>query len=157
MNQEHLPQHDTEPRPAAFTVSGWSDSGEATIEAYGHDVRSALEAGLRAVLFLSRDAPADDAVADKSAAVRGEGADLTSLFTAMIDDLLDQLAIHGAIAHIVVDGVLRREDGGYLAWGYVRGSLDAAPPPVLPSLSGEVTMRDDHQGTILIAASLHRG
>lgn len=139
-----------------FTTSSWSSTGVATLHAVGHDRRSAVEAGLRAVLALTvapRQVPLDTG---RSTPLRGEGHDLESLFADLVEDLLEQIAFFGGGLHdVTVDGVLRREDGGYVGWGHASGTLDAAPPVVMPRLLGTPTASDAAPGVVL-HASLHR-
>ena len=53
--------------------------------------------------------------------------DLGSLFADLVQDLLGQIEFFGGGLHdVAVDGVLRREDGGYIGWGYASGTLEAA-------------------------------
>ena len=140
-----------------FTTSSWNSAGVATLCAVGHDRRSALEAGLRAVLALTvapAQAPLDTG---RSAPIRGEGNDLGSLFADLVEDLLEQIAFFGGGLHdIAVDGVLRREDGGYVGWGHASGTLDAAPPVVVPRLLGAPTASEDAAPSVVLHASLQR-
>ena len=119
---------DREEVPAPdFTTSPWSPAGIATLHAVGRDVRSALEAGLRAVLALALAPPHTPPDTGRSAPIRGEGDHLASLFADLIEDLLGQIELFGDGLHdITLDGVLRRKDGGYVAWGYASGTLEAA-------------------------------
>jgi hypothetical protein len=144
-------------RVPGFTTSSWSPGGTATLHAVGHDRRSVLEAGLRAVLTLAV-APAQAARdSGRSAPIRGEGNDLGSLFAALVEDLLEQIEFFGGgLHHVTVDGVLRREDGGYVGWGYASGTLDAAPPAVSPSLLGTPTVSESATQDIVLHATLHR-
>src|SRR4051794_26829824 len=116
-----------------FTTSSWNSAGAATLHAVGHDRRSALEAGLRAVLALTV-VPAHAALdTGRSAPIRGEGNDLASLFADLVEDLLEEIAFFGGSLHdVAVDGVLRREGGGYVGWGHATGTLDAAGPVAGP-------------------------
>jgi hypothetical protein len=139
-----------------FTTSCWSSAGVATLRAAGHDRRSALEAGLRAVLALTMAPARAPLDTRRSAPIRGEGNDLGSLFADLVEDLLEQIAFFGGSLHdVAVDGVLRREDGGYVGWGHASGTLDAASPVVVPRLLGTPTASDDAPGVVL-HASLHR-
>ncbi|HEX6655905.1 MAG TPA: hypothetical protein VF153_06805 [Candidatus Limnocylindria bacterium] len=147
--------HEDDPAPG-FTTSSWSSAGVATLQAAGRDRRSALEAGLQAVLALTvapAQAPID---IGRSAPIRGEGNDLGNLFADLVEDLLEQIAFFGGGLHdVAVDGVLSREDGGYVGWGHASGTLDAAPPIAVPRLLGTPTASDDALGVVL-HASLHR-
>ena len=76
----------------------------------------------------------------RSAPIRGEGDDLGSLFADLIEDLLGQIEFFGDGLHdVALDGVLRREDGGYVGWGYASGTLEAASPGRVPRLLGSPT------------------
>lgn len=156
MNTESVPQHDPEPGRAEFRISGWDHDGLATIEAAGHDLRSTLEAGLRAVLALSEVRPPSGRPADKSVAVQGEGKNPASLFAALVNDVLDQAELYGDADAIAVDGVLRRDDGGYLAWGYLSGSFTAGPVGARPMLTGEIHSQEEGHGELVLTATLRR-
>jgi hypothetical protein len=140
-----------------FTTSSWSPAGIATLHAVGPDRRSALEAGLRAVLALTVvpvQAPLDTG---RSAPIHGEGNDLGSLFADLVEDLLEQIEFFGDGLHdVAVDGVLRREDGGYVGWGHASGTLDAAPPAVTPRLLGTPTGSEGATQGIILRATLQR-
>lgn len=140
-----------------FTTSSWSPAGIATLRAAGPDRQSALEAGLRAVLALTvapAQAPPDTG---RSAPIRGEGNDLGSLFGDLVEDLLEQIEFFGGGLHdVAVDGVLRREDGGYVGWGHASGTLDAAPPAANPRLLGTPTVSEDTASGVVFDASLQR-
>src|SRR5215211_7976663 len=103
------PMADREDLPASgFTTSSWSPAGIATLNATCRDMRSALEAGLRAVLALAV-APAPTSLdTGRSAPIRGEGDDLGNLLADLIQDLLGQIEFFGGGLHnVAVDGVLR--------------------------------------------------
>jgi hypothetical protein len=139
-----------------FTTSVWDGEGIAALEATGGDVRSALEAGLRAALVLAKGATTMPSGAGRSAPVRGEGDDLGTLFAALVEDLLDQVAHFGpGLDDVVLDGLLRRDDGGYVAWGYVSGNLETAPRDDVPELFGAPIVTDDDQGFV-VRATLRR-
>ena len=142
---------------AAATTTPWSPDGIATLEATGNDVRATLEAGLRAVLTLAvapSPAPHDAA---RSAPIHGEGDDLASLFADMVEDLLGQVEFYGGGLHdVAVDGVLRREGGGYVGWGYASGTLEAASPGEVPRLLDTPTASEDGIQGVVLRASLQR-
>lgn len=118
-----------QPRPdeTPYAITSWSDDGTASFEARGVDDRAAIEAGLRAILSATVGLGSQWSDAAKSAPIRGEGPDLAAVFAALADDLLDQIAQFGsAVADVTLDGVLRRDDGGYVAWGYAAGQLGAS-------------------------------
>ena len=150
---------DREDVPApGFTTSPWSAAGTATLHAAGRDIRSALEAGLRAVLALAV-APASHTapIPERSAPIRGEGDDLGSLFADLVEDLLGQIEFFGGGLHdVAIDGVLRREDGGYIGWGYASGTLEAASRGEVPRLLGAPTASEGANAGIVLHATLQR-
>ena len=149
---------DREDVPApGFTTSPWSPAGIATLHAAGRDIRSALEAGLRAVLALAV-APAPTPLdTGRSAPIRGEGDDLGSLFADLVEDLLGQIEFFGGGLHdVALDGVLRREDGGYVAWGYASGTLEAASPGEVPRLLGTPMASEGATQGVVLHATLQR-
>ena len=116
------------PEPG-FTTTPWSPAGIATLHAVGRDIRSSLEMGLRAVLVLALAPASPPLPTGRSAPIRGEGGDLGSLFADLGEDLLGQIEFFGVGLHdVAVDGVGRREDGGYGAWGYASGTQAEASP-----------------------------
>ncbi len=139
-----------------FTTSPWSPAGIATLHAAGDDIRSAVEAGLRAVLTLAVAPPHPPPDTGRSAPIRGEGDDLGSLFADLIEDLLGQIEFFGSGLHdVAVDGVLRREDGGYVGWGHASGTLAAASPGQIPHLLGTPTVSEEI-AQVVLHASLQR-
>ena len=137
---------------AGFTTTPWDPQGIATLEATGEDRRSALEVGLRAVLTLALGPSHAPASSGRSAPIQGEGDDLANLFADMADDLLGQIEHFGNGLHdIVVDGVVRREEGGYAGWGYATGTLEAAPSSALPRLLSGPTAVDEGRRVIIRA------
>ena len=135
----------------------WSATGTATIHAAGRDPRSAVEAGLRAVLTLAVGPASTPRDTGRSAPIRGEGKDLGSLFADLVDDLLGQIEFFGGTLHdVAVDGVLRREDGGYVGWGYASGSLEAEWRGAVPRLLGTPTASEGATQSIIIRATLQR-
>jgi hypothetical protein len=133
--REEPPLHDVDGGfGGRFTTTPWDAEGIATLEASGGDVRSALEAGLRAVLTL---AEAGSAASDRVAPLQGEGDDFAELFRNLADDLLDQMRDASFACHdVAIDGVLQREGGGYVAWGYATESAVPAPVSLLPIMRG---------------------
>jgi hypothetical protein len=140
-----------------FTTSPWSPAGIATIHAVGGDMRSALEAGLRAVLTLAVAPTPPLLDTGRSAPIRGEGNDPGSLLADLIEDLLGQIAFFGGGLHdVALDGVLRRDDGGYVGWGYASGSLEAAASDEVPRLLGMPTVNEDAIQGVVLHATLQR-
>jgi hypothetical protein len=140
-----------------FTTTPWGPDGTATLHAVGRDIRSSLEMGLRAVLVLTVAPASIPQTTGRSAPIRGEGDDLGSLFADLVEDLLGQIEFFGAGLHdVVIDGVLRRQDGGYVAWGYASGTLEAMPPGEVPRL---LSMPEASQGAtagVILDATLRR-
>jgi hypothetical protein len=140
-----------------FTTSPWSPAGLARIHAVGGDMRSALEAGLRAVLALTVASAPPLLDTGRSAPIRGEGDDLGSLFGDLVEDLLGQIEFFGGGLHdVALDGVLRREDGGYVGWGYASVSLEAASPNEVPRLLGVPTVNEAGIQGVVVQATLRR-
>jgi hypothetical protein len=93
----------------------------------------------------------------RSAPIRGEGDDLGSLFADLVEDLLGQIEFFGSGLHdVVLDGVLRREDGGYVAWGYASGTLEVASPGEGPRLVGTSTASEEGSQGVVLHATLQR-
>ena len=138
-----------------FTTSSWSPAGIATIRAAGPDMRSAIEAGLRAVLVIAVTPASSPLPSGRSAPIRGEGDDLPSLFADLVEDLLEQIEFFGPGLHDVeVDGVLRREDGGYVGWGHASGSLEATSASAIPRLIGAPTTSEGATEGVVLHATL---
>ncbi len=141
---------------AAFTTTPWDRRGIAAFEAAGTSARSAFESGLRAALTLALAPPPPTGDGGRSAPISGEGDDLASLFADMVEELMEHIEDFGYGLHdVVVDGVLRREGGGYIGWGYVSGTLEAASPAEVSYLLFAPTVVEDGQ-RIVIRAHLRR-
>jgi hypothetical protein len=145
-----------QPWRSTAAVTPWTPEGNATLEATGSNLHAALEAGLGAVLEMALG-PSPPAIGSPhSAPVHGEGDDVAELFAEMVEDLLEQIAFFGNGLHeIVVDGVLRRDGGGYVAWGYAVGSYEKTAPVTPPQLVGQPTAVETGDG-IVIRATLRR-
>ncbi len=140
-----------------FTTSPWSSGGTATLRAAGRDFRSALEAGLRAVLVLAGAPPPTPLDTGRSTPIRGEGENLGSLFADLVEDLLGQIEFFGEGLHdVVLDGVVHREDGGYVAWGHASGTLETSSPTLVPRLLGMPTASEGTPAGVVLDASLQR-
>jgi hypothetical protein len=140
-----------------FTTTPWSSAGIATLHAAGRDVRSTLEMGLRAVLALAVAPASTPLPTGRSAPIRGEGDDLGSLFADLVEDLLGQIEFFGAGLHdVALDGVLRREDGGYVAWGYASGTLEAVSLGEVPHLLGAPMASEGATPGVILHATLQR-
>jgi hypothetical protein len=152
------PMIDNEDVPTSgFTTSSWNRAGIATLHATGRDIPSVLEAGLRAVLALAVAPPPAPLATGRSTPIRGEGDDLEGLFGDLIEDLLGQVEFFGGGLHdVVLDGVVRREDGGYVGWGHVSVTLEAGPHVVVPGLLGTPTVTQGAEPGIVLSASLQR-
>jgi hypothetical protein len=156
-SDEAPPVIDRQEVPApGFWTSPWSSAGIATLHAAGHDIRSALEAGLRAVLVLTMAPPETPLDTGRSAPIRGEGDDLGCLFADLAEDLLEQIEFFGSLDDVVLDGILRREDGGYVGWGHASLTIDAAPQGVIPRLLGTPTASEGAAPGVVLRASLQR-
>ncbi|HEX5992818.1 MAG TPA: hypothetical protein VFY70_09625 [Thermomicrobiales bacterium] len=143
--------------PSGFTTSPWSRAGIATLNATGRDIPSVVEAGLRAVLTLAVAPPHTPIDTGRSAPINGAGDDLESLFGDLVEDLLSQIEFFGGGLHdVVLDGVLHRENGGYVGWGHASGTLDPAPQVVVPRLLGRPTVSRGTEPGIVLTASLQR-
>ena len=143
-------------RHEKFITTPWDRHGIAALEATGENARSALESGLRAVLTMAVAPGPATAGAARSAPIHGEGDDLADLFADMTEDLLGQIEYFGnGLNDVVVDGVLRKERGGYSGWGYASGTLEVASPSEVPRLLANPTVVEE--GTrIVIRARLQR-
>lgn len=105
---------------AGFALAPWTPDQTAILEAWGHDRPEALQAGLDGALALMLDedvlgAPEPGPVAP----LRGEGETIAALFGDLLDDLFEQIAVHGPVEAVVLDGVLKRDREGLVAWGYL--------------------------------------
>jgi hypothetical protein len=88
--------------------------------------------------------------------VSGEGADLQSLFADLAEDLLAQIREYGpSLSDVALDGMVRRNDGGYRAWGYAytAGGTTIFPGD-LPAIV-EVAVNEDTQG-VKVRATVRR-
>ena len=148
--REEPPLHDVDGGLSGrFTTTPWDAEGIATLEASGGDVRSALEAGLRAILSL---AEAGSAASDRVAPLQGEGDDFAELFRDLANDLLDQMRDASFTCHdVAIDGVLQREGGGYVAWGYATESAVPAPASLLPNMRGGTEVESVADGIVFRA------
>jgi hypothetical protein len=155
--RDRTPLHDIHGSATAHvTTTPWDAEGVATIEASGSDVRSALEAGLRAVLSISTAGSPALAASDRSVPLQGEGEDLAELFLDLIEDFLDVMALSAFACHdVTIDGVLHRDGGGYVAWGYATESTAPAPRTDLPSWHKMPTVESTMDG-IVFRATLTR-
>jgi hypothetical protein len=132
------------------------DRGVVAVEATGADRRAALEAGLRAVLALVLE-DAGNVTDDFTRVVplRGEGDDLAALFADLLADLCALLEEHGgALREVSIDGVLRRDRGGFVAWGYVSLGDDQSSAVTLPRLHGTAIVLGDQTSGFTIRALL---
>lgn len=138
---------------ARFTVGAWDAANVAVLEASGSDVRSALEAGLRAVLQLATAGEPEPPASDRSVPLRAEGDDLAELFFDLIEDFLDEMGFSPFACHgVAVDGVLHRFGGGYVAWGYALESTAPAPKSILPEVLKMPTVESQADGIVFRVA-----
>lgn len=151
------PRRADERRPSHLpdAISNWGAASVATVEANGSDLRSALEGALCAALSLIVAISPKSSVDERAAPIRGEGDDREALFIDLIEDLQTQLTEFSAcLSDVTLDGVLRRDDGGYIAWGYVTGALKAPNLGRLPTLVPIATSIADDGQRVVIRTSL---
>lgn len=115
----------------SFRLSPWTPDNTAWLEAWGQDRRDVLQAGLDAVLTLMlgedvRQPQTNGPVVP----LRGEGDTVESLFSDLLDDLFEQIVVHGPVQVAALDGVLKRDRDGFVAWGYLTPQENLAPLPV---------------------------
>jgi hypothetical protein len=105
---------------AGYTLSPWTLDQIAVLEAWGHDRHEALQAGLDGGLALM---VGDDVQRGQETGpvvpLRGEGDTVAALFGDLLDDLVEQVTVHGPMQGGALDGVLKRSQGGFVAWGYL--------------------------------------
>ncbi|MFN8590149.1 MAG: hypothetical protein U0031_01725 [Thermomicrobiales bacterium] len=132
-----------------------SDNGTVEITTSGADLAAALTSGLRTVLTFALGAN-QGLPGDRSTSLRGEGHDPGQVFGELVADLLEQIALHGAgIDDVQIDGVLRRDDGGFIAWGQASGSLVTGAGPVF-GLIGEARYERSASGQHILTATIQR-
>ncbi len=139
-----------------FNLSPWTPDQTAVLEAWGRDRREALQAGLDAVLALMQGedtprAPVDGPVAP----LRGEGDTVAALFGDLLDDLVEQIAVHGPMQIATLDGVLKRGRDGFVAWGYLSPREHAAPLTALER-AGDVEVVTETPEEIRLRVTLRR-
>ena len=104
----------------SFRLSAWTPDHTALLEAWGHDRRDVLQSGLDGVLALMLGEDAQSTPDDgPMAPLRGEGDTVAALFGDLLDDVFEQVAVHGPVQAARLDGVLKRDRDGYVAWGYL--------------------------------------
>lgn len=134
------------------------DDRAARIVATADEPRPALLAGLRGILAVVTgrdDEPAADDVTI-AAPIQGCGADLGALFAALVDDLLDQwAAMGGGFGRVRLDGLLRTDDGGWTAWGYLLGRPNGGAIGAL-ARRGPVALERDDRGQIVLRCEIER-
>jgi hypothetical protein len=137
--------------------AGWDHDGTATIEVAARDTRTALEAGLRAVLTLAVGTNGTTTESTGAAPIRGECDDLAGLFGELIEDLLVQIGFYGeGLSDVTIDGMLRGDRGGYRAWGYASGRLEPATGSEPPRLLEFPTALQDDAGQVTLRAKFRR-
>jgi hypothetical protein len=104
----------------SFLLSPWNPEQTAALEAWGHDRHGVLQAGLDAALalLLGEDVQQPSEFGPL-VPLRGEGDTTAALFGDLLDDLMAQIAVHGSIQAAALDGVLKRDREGFVAWGYL--------------------------------------
>ncbi len=137
-----------------YRLGDWSEKGTIELTASGADAATAVTAALQGVLAVAGEDRTDsgrvDDAASSSAAIRGQGASLASVFAELAADLLAQLDANGrGLNQIRLDGLLDTDDG-YTAWGYLVGTARLDPPPIglaldddpiVTEANGEMTLR----------------
>jgi len=140
---------------AGYSVGPWEPDGTATLEAWGDNARTAFEAGLGALLQLVPEPPIEVDPAH-AAPIRGEGSELGTLFADLVEDLLEQAGFFGeGVRDVGIDGVLRRDGGGFVAWGYATGTLGSGGAVDMPRLEN-ITAKVDDSGGVTLRATLRR-
>ncbi|MFT4039004.1 MAG: hypothetical protein QM692_12540 [Thermomicrobiales bacterium] len=141
---------------SASTHSPWRADNTATLEVHAHDRQQALQALLDAAvaMMFGADAVAVDA-AGPQAPVRGEGADLGAAAADLLDDLCVQVELHGLPQAAMLDGVLRRDRGGWVAWGYFTPQ-GGTPRAVTFERAGEIAVLAETHDAIGLRAALRR-
>ena len=139
-----------------FSITPWKADHTATLEAWGHERKYLLQAGLDAALTLMFG---EDAAPGQEPApvvpLRGEGDTVAALFADLLDDLLAQTETHGPMHGVALDGVLRRDRDGFVAWGYLTPRVGGAPRAQFER-AGEVEVLRETPETIHVRATLRR-
>ena len=144
----------------AFSIDHWNERGIASLQVAGADLRAALQATLGAVLALMHGRDERHEVCDttRSAPIRGEGDDPSALVADLIDDLIAQSETFGVVPRdVVVDGLLHRDRGGFVSWGYARFSENAPEAPAGIRLLDRPMVIADQPSEVVIRVSLARG
>lgn len=139
-----------------FSLTPWTPDHTATLEAWGHDRQSLLQAGLDAALTLM--VGEDAAPGQESTPVvplRGEGDTVAALVADLLDDLLVQIETHGPMQGAALDGVLRRDRDGFVAWGYLMPRVGEASRAHYER-AGEVEVLRETSDEIRVRATLRR-
>jgi hypothetical protein len=153
VRQEPLPDDST------FSFTPWNEEGVATLEAAGPDPRSAMQAALGAALTITLpDIDALDGSEDlRSVPIHAEGDDLAALFAGLLEALLAEIEHYGTgLRGITLDGLLRRDRGGYVAWGYADATSSAGRLVTPPRLLGQPTVIAETPERVVLHASLSR-
>jgi hypothetical protein len=105
---------------ASYSLAPWTPEQTVVLEAWGHDRRGVLQAGLDGALALMLGEDGQRVLEPGPAVpLRGEGDTAAALFGDLLDDLVEQIAVHGPMQEAVLDGVLKRDREGFVAWGYL--------------------------------------
>ncbi len=133
------------------------ESDDSTFTIRGRDRQEAIAVGLDAVLqrVVPHATLSQGTLDSRAAAIRGEGRDLAVLFADLVSDMLEQLEEAGGEAFAVrLDGLVRNDHGGFVAWGYV--DLPAAPGPAmrLPRLLGDPVVDEADAPPVSIRVTL---
>lgn len=141
---------------SATAISPWRADDTAAVEVHAQNRQLALQALLDAavVMMSGPDAVADTA-SGPQAPVRGEGADLGATAADLLDDLCVQADLHGRPQAAMLDGVLRRDRGGWVAWGYFTPQ-DDVPGAVAFERDGDVAVLAETHDEVRLRATLRR-
>ena len=111
-----------------FQLSSWAPDQTAALEAWGYDRRAVVQAGLDAALALMVGEDAQQGGGEGlMVPLRGEGATVAALYSDLLDDLFEQIAVHGPMQSATIDGVLTRDREGFVAWGYLSPRAHTTP------------------------------
>jgi hypothetical protein len=141
---------------ASYSLSPWTPGQTAELEAWGRDRRGVLQAGLDGALALMLGEDEHRALEPGPVVpLRGEGDTVAALFGDLLDDLVEQIAVHGPIQGAELDGVLKRDRDGFVAWGYLFPQ-EHSPPPAAFERAGDVeTVAETPEG-IRLRVTLRR-
>lgn len=126
-----------------------------TVSGEGTTRHEALDALLRAVTGrVGGDVAKESAEQSVAAPIRGEGDDLAALVADLLADLFDQREFFGSgFMNVILDGIVRRDDGGYVAWGYASGTPEPGSHVSALELAG-MPQVDERPSRVVIRVEL---